>query len=306
MQNHQYGIMAKIETEFTRMIDVDYPIIGAPMFLVSYEELAIAVSEAGCLGCIPLPNYRTTDDLAKALKAIRAATDKPIGVDIHVSGKFPWEEQLALCLDAGVSVFITSLGDPTVILEDVHSAGGKVFANVINLEQGLRAQERGVDGLIAVASWAGGHEGTTPTIILAPYLAENTELPVIAAGGISTGSQMAAALAIGACGIVVGTRLVATTESRASKEYKEMIIESGPEDIVSTERITGNPSTWIAKTTEGMESGPEIGSRRWLDLWSAGKSVAQTESVIPARALVRRIVNDYFEACGKLQATFNQ
>jgi len=298
--------MDRINTHLTEMLDIKYPIIGAPMFVVSYEELAIAVSEAGGLGCIPLPNYRTTEDLSKALKTIRAATDKPIGVDIHVSGKFPWEEQLALCLEAGVSVFITSLGDPTVILEDVHSAGGKVFANVISLEQGLKAQERGLDGLIAVASWAGGHEGTTPTIILVPDLAKNTKLPVIAAGGISTGSQMAAALSIGACGIVVGTRLVATTESRAAKAYKEMIIESGPEDIVSTDRITGNPSTWIAKTIEGIESGPEIGSRKWLDLWSAGKSVAQAREIKPARDLVREIVEDYFKACEKLEATINQ
>ncbi len=298
--------MDKINTHLTEMLGIRYPIIGAPMFIVSYEELAIAVSEAGGLGCIPLPNYRTTDDLAKALKVIRAATDKPIGVDIHVSGKFPWKEQLSLCLDAGVNLFITSLGDPTVILDDVHSAGGKVFANVISLEQGLKSQERGLDGLIAVASWAGGHEGTTPTIIIVPYLVKNTELPVIAAGGISTGGQMAAAMAIGACGIVVGTRLVATTEARASKEYKEMIIESGPEDIVSTDRLTGNPSTWLSKTIEGVEAGPEVGSRKWLDLWSAGKSVAQTEGIIPAKDLVKEMVEDYFKACGKLQATINQ
>ena len=99
--------MAKIETEFTRMIDVDYPIIGAPMFLISYEELVIAVAEAGGLGAIPLPNFRTTEDLRHTLKKIREKTDKPIGVNIHTSGKFEWKEQLALCLDAGVKFFIT-------------------------------------------------------------------------------------------------------------------------------------------------------------------------------------------------------
>ncbi len=298
--------MDKINTHLTQMLDIRYPIVGAPMFVVSYEKLAIAVSEAGGLGCLPLPNYRTLDDLANALKVIREATDKPIGVDIHVSGKFPWKEQLSLCLDAGVSLFITSLGDPSVILDEVHSTGGKVFANVISLEQGLKAQDRGLDGLIAVASWAGGHGGITPTIILVPYLVKHTELPVIAAGGISTGSQMAAAMSIGSCGVIVGTRLVATIESCASKEYKEMIIKSGPEDIVCTDRITGNPSTWIAKTIEGVESGPEIGSRKWLDLWSAGKSVAQTEEIIPAKDLVREMVEEYFEACEKLQSTINQ
>ena len=141
--------MAKIETEFTRMIDVDYPIIGAPMFLISYEELAVAVAEAGGLGAIPLPNFRTTEDLKYTLDKIREKTDKPIGVNIHVSGKFEWEDQLALCLDYGVTFFITSLGDPKLILDDVHANGGWVFADVISVEQGLRARERGVDGLVA-------------------------------------------------------------------------------------------------------------------------------------------------------------
>ena len=99
------------------MIDVDYPIIGAPMFLVSYEELVIAVAEAGGLGAIPMPNFRTTGDLKYTLDKIREKTDKPVGVNIHLSGKFEWKDRLALCLDAGVTFFITSLGDPRLILD---------------------------------------------------------------------------------------------------------------------------------------------------------------------------------------------
>ena len=147
--------MAKIETEFTRMMGIDYPIIGAPMFLVSYEELVISVAEAGGLGAIPLPNFFKIEDLKKTLTNIRKATDKPIGVNIHLSGMFEWKAQLALCLDAGVKFFITSLGDPRLILDDVHANGGKVFADIISLEQGLKARDRGVDGLIAVASGDG-------------------------------------------------------------------------------------------------------------------------------------------------------
>ena len=207
--------MAKIDTEFTRMIGVDYPIIGAPMFLISYEELAVAVAEAGGLGAIPLPNFKTAKDLKYTLGKIREKTDKPIGVNIHVSGKFEWEDQLALCLDYGVKFFITSLGDPKLILDDVHAHGGRVFADVISVEQGISARERGVDGLIAVASGAGGHCGTTPTTILVPHLKSKVGLPVIAAGGISTGAQMASAMALGACAVITGTRLIATHESRA-------------------------------------------------------------------------------------------
>jgi nitronate monooxygenase len=282
------------------MIDVSYPIIGAPMFLVSYEELVVAVAEAGGLGAIPLPNFRTGEDLKKALNNIRAKTDKPIGVNIHVSGKFEWKEQLALCLDGGVTFFITSLGDPRLILDDVHKNGGKIFADVISLEQGLRARDKGVDGLIAVASGAGGHSGTTPTIVLVPYLKTKVGLPVIAAGGISTGAQMAAAIALGACAVITGTRLIATSESRASPSYKEAVLAADPDDIVCTDKITGNRCNWLAKSIEDFKTRPNLGSKKWLDLWSAGKSVAQAEEIRPAGDIVREMVEEYIRVCREL------
>jgi len=293
-------IQGKIDTEFTRMISVDYPIIGAPMFLISYEELAIAVAEAGGLGAIPLPNFRTVEDLKDTLDKIREKTDKPIGVNIHVSGKFEWEDQLALCLDYGVKFFITSLGDPKLILDDVHANGGKVFADVISVEQGLGARERGVDGLVAVAAGAGGHCGTTPTTILVPYLKSKVGLPVIAAGGISTGAQMASALALGACAVIIGTRLIATHESRAYQAYKEAVIAAGPDDIVCTDKITGNPCSWLAKSIEDFTIRPELGSKKWKDLWSAGQSVAQTEEVKPAGEVIAEMVEEYLEVCKTL------
>ena len=284
--------MGGIETEFTRMIGVDYPIIGAPMFLISYEELAIAVSEAGGLGAIPLPNFRTIEDLERTLTNIRRGTDKPIGVNIHLSGRFEWKKQLAACLNAGVKFFITSLGDPRLILDDVHANGGRVFADVISLNQGLKARDRKVDGLIAVASDAGGHSGTVPTIVLVPYLKSKVGLPVIAAGGISTGAQMAAGLALGACAVVVGTRLIATPESRALPAYKEAVVKSGPEDIVCTDRITGDPANWLAESIRDFDKRPALESKRWLELWSAGKSVAQVDEIRPAGEVIREMVQE--------------
>jgi nitronate monooxygenase len=293
--------MEKIETPFTRMLGVDHPIIGAPMFLISYEELAIAVSEAGGLGAIPLPNFRSIQDLERTLRNIRRGTDKPIGVNIHLSGRFEWKRQLAVCLDAGVKFFITSLGDPRLILDDVHANGGKVFADVVSLDQGIKARDRGVDGIIAVASDAGGHSGTTPTIVLVPYLRSRVGLPVIAAGGISTGAQMAAGLALGACAVIVGTRLIATPESRALPGYKEAVVTSGPEDIVCTDRITGNPANWLAESIRDFEQRPELGSKRWLELWSAGKSVAQVEEVKPAGTVIREMVEECIEVCREIE-----
>ena len=296
--------MVKIETEFTGMLGIDYPIIGAPMFLISYEELVIAVAKAGGLGALPLPNFRTLDDLKTTLGKIRKATDKPIGVNIHTSGKFEWKDQLALCLDAGVKFFITALGDPRLILDDVHANGGKVFADVASLKQGLKARDKGVDGLIAVASGAGGHCGTVPTHILVPYLKSKTGLPVIAAGGISTGAQMAAAMAVGACAVVVGTRLVATTESRAVPDYKKAVVAAGPGDIVCTARITDNPASWLAESIKDFDERPEVGSKRWRDFWSAGQSVAQVEEIKSASEVVREMVTDYIRVCRTLGEPF--
>ncbi len=297
--------MAKIETEFTRMIDVDYPIIGAPMFLLSYEELVVAVARAGGLGAIPLPNFRNAVDLKKTLKRIRQATDRPIGVNIHLSGRFEWKEQLSLCLDAGVAFFITSLGDPRLILNDVHASGGKVFPDVISLDQALKSRDRGADGLIAVASGAGGHCGTIPTHIFVPYLKSKTGLPIIAAGGISTGAQMAAAMAVGACAVVVGTRLIATTESRAPVAYKKAVVKAGPEDIVCTDRITDNPASWLAESIKDFDEQPEVGSKRWRSFWSAGQSVAQVEEIKSATEVVLEMVADYIRVCKTLAEPFS-
>lgn len=293
----------KIETDFTRLIGVDYPIIGAPMFLISYEEYVIALAQAGALGAFPLPNYRTTADLEQALRTIRSATDRPIGVNIHLSGRFPWQEQLKLCLDAGVSFFISSLGNPALILDDVHANGGLVFADVISLAQGLKARDRGADGLIAVAAGAGGHCGTIPTLVFVPYLRQKTGLPVVAAGGISTGEQMAAALAVGACAVIVGTRLIATPEARAAPAYKQAVIAAGPGDIVTTAEITGNPATWLAASIADFHERPSVESKRWRDFWSAGQSVAQTETIQPIAEVVAEMAAGYQQACRRLQQT---
>jgi nitronate monooxygenase len=292
-----------IKTEFTDLLGIQYPIIGGPMFLVSYEEYVIAISEAGGLGAFPLPNYRTLDDLRQALAVVRAATSKPFGVNIHLHGRFEWKEQLKLCLDAGVRYFIASLGNPQLIVDDVHANGGIVYADVISLAQGLKARDRGVDGLIAVAAGAGGHCGKLPTLIFVPYLKEKTGMPIIAAGGISTGGQMAAALAVGACAVIVGTRMIATNESRAQDAYKQSVVAADPEEIVTSDKITGHPATWLATSIEKFEKQPELQSKRWREFWSAGHSVAQTNEIKPAGQVIREMVEDYVRACNDLHAT---
>ena len=290
----------KIKTPFTELLGIDYPIIGAPMFLVSYEPYVIALAESGALGAFPLPNYRTLEGLEQALKVIRAGTSKPIGVNIHLSGRFPWKEQLALCLDSGVSFFISSLGNPALILEDVHANGGIVYADVITPEQGLKARDRGADGLIAVGAGAGGHCGEISTMVFTPYLAQLTGLPVVSAGGISTGGQLAAALAMGACGVVVGTRLIATQEAGAVEAYKEAVVAAKPEEIITTSAITGHPATWLPGSIDKSEEQPLLELRNWGDIWSAGQSVAQADQILPIRKVIEKMVLDYQYAVKEL------
>jgi nitronate monooxygenase len=293
----------KIKTSFTQATGVDYPIIGAPMFLVSYEPYVIALAEAGAMGTFPLPNYRSIEELKQALQIIRRATSKPIGVNIHLSGRFPWKEQLAVCLDAGVSFFISSLGNPALILADVHANGGMVYADVVKLEQALKARDRGVDGLIAVGAGAGGHCGNISTLVFTPYLIEKTGLPVIAAGGISTGAQMAAALALGACAVIVGTRLIATDEAGAAAAYKQAVVDARPEDIVTSAEITGNQATWLAGSIADFQERPSLESKKWRDMWSAGQSVAQTDSIMPVQQVIGEMIASYQHARQRLNQT---
>ncbi|MCK7509275.1 MAG: nitronate monooxygenase [Desulfobacterales bacterium] len=291
-----------IQTEFTAMMGIRYPIIGAPMFLVSYEELVVAVCNAGGLGMLPLPNYRTKEQLRQAMEIIRSQTDAPVGVNIHLSGKFPWQEQLSICLDHGVKFFITSLGDPRLILDTVHARGGLVFIDVVSLAQGIKAQAGGVDGLVAVGEGAGGHGGRVSTLVLVPYLREKIGLPVVSAGGISTGKQMAAAIACGACAVIVGTRLIATPESRGFTGLQTGRCRYRPGWNCLYKSVTGNPANWIASSIADMEEAA-ADVEKWRDFWSAGQSVAQVRDIKPAAQIVAEMVAEYRETCRRLPGT---
>jgi nitronate monooxygenase len=289
-----------IPTALTRMLGIDYPVIGAPMWQVSYEPLAIAVSRAGGLGAIPLPNFPSAQSLQAALDNIRRETARPFGVNLHLSGKFDWKTQLRICLDAGVKLFITALGDPSQVIPDIHASGGRVFTSVISLKHALDARDRGVDGIIAVGAGAGGHGGRVSTMVLVPWLVQKTGLPVIAAGGISTGRQMAAALCLGACGVVTGTRLVATEEAGVLADYKNAVVEASPEEIVYTDRVTGNYANWIGKSIEGFQGRADARTTDWRRLWSAGQSVAQVDGILPAETVIRQMVEGYWEAVSQM------
>lgn len=291
----------KIETSITKMLGIDLPILGAPMFLVSYPDLVVAVSEAGGIGCFPSLNYRSIEQLREGLTEIRSRTKKPIGVNLILYKEHNpnWSQQLEVCLEFKVELLITSLGTPRTVVKEAKSVGSKVFCDVTTLKHANIVAKAGADALIAVAQGAGGHAGGISPFSLFPYLKKETGLPVIAAGAISTGAQMMASLALGADAVYVGTRLIATKEAAAQQAYKDMIVESQPEDIVYTPEISGIPANWLKKSIDKMEGpvskegGLNDEYKRWRDIWSAGHGVAQIESVESATDVIQNMAKEY-------------
>jgi nitronate monooxygenase len=294
------GIPDKIETPLTRMLGVRYPILVAPMFLVSNVDMIVAAGEAGAIACVPSLNYRTTDELRAALAEIRARTPAPFGVNLIIKGPRVVED-LTACLEARVPLIISSLGDPTMVVQAARAVGTRVFCDVINLKHAKKAQVAGADALIAVGYGAGGHAGRISPMVLVPWLRREIGLPVVAAGGIAGGEGVAAALALGADLAYVGTRMIASTESPAPEEHKQMILRAGPEDVEYTSEITG---TYGAFLTESLASrrGASAG-KAWKEVFSAGQTAGLVHEIKPIRDIVHELVAGYVDARGRLGET---
>ncbi len=301
----------------TTLLGIDLPIIGAPMFLVSYPDLVCAVSEAGGIGCFPAANYRTQADLRQGLAEIRERTKRPIGVNIILEqGHNPkWKGQLETSLAEGAELIIFSLGARRDVVREAQAAGARVFFDVTTLRHARIAEKSGVDGIIAVAQGAGGHAGAVSPFSLIPYIKKEVSVPVIASGAISTGAQAAAAFCLGADAVYLGTRLIATPEARASDEYKQMIVDTAPEDIVYSEKVSGIPANWLGPSFERFEQSQQKARaaadasgaagdeyKRWRDIWSAGHGVGQIESLIPAGEVVRTMAEDCAAILARLSA----
>ena len=235
-----------LSTELTKMLNIDFPIIQAPMFLVSNAKMTIEASRSGITGCIPALNYRTIDELRDAILEVKTNSVGPMGINLIVN-KFntKMQEQLDVCVELGVDYIITSLGSPRSTIEACKAKGIKVFCDVVNLEYAKKVEELGADALIAVNSRAGGHLGPMSPEELIPLLCHNCNIPVISAGGVSDGYQLEKVLKLGACGVSMGTPFIATHEADVSDEYKQAIVNYGESDIVVTDRISGSKCTII-------------------------------------------------------------
>lgn len=326
-------MLKKINTSFTETMGIDYPIIAAPMFLVSNTDLVVEASEAGGIGTFPALNYRPIEQYAEALKNIKSRTKKPIGVNVIVNKSNTRQgEDIKVALDNGVDMFITSLGSPKSVIQDAHKNGAKVFCDVTNLEHALKVQDMGADGVIAVGAGAGGHAGPISPLVLIPWLKTRLQIPIIAAGGIAHGSMISACLALGASGVSVGTRFIASREAQVDASYKEAIIKSTPEDIVMTTRVSGTPAAvintpyvqkmgtdlpWAMKILKdhkltkkymvplihfmGMKSLEDAATKpTWKTVWTAGQSVGLVEEILTVREIYAKLINEYDESVKNL------
>ncbi len=288
--------MPKIKTAFTEMFNIDYPIVGAPMFLVSYPDLVVGVSEAGGLGTFPSPNYRNAEDFLAAIREIKSRTSKPFGINLPLKLNNRLASDVETILKEEVAFVITSLGDPTDIIRASRGTKTKVFSDVINMRHAAKVAAAGVDGLIAVGYGAGGHAGQINAFVLGPWLKKEFGVPVLCAGSISDGHGIAAALALGLDGAYIGTRFIATTESPAQQAYKDALIESGPEDIEYTAKISGVLGNYIRKSIPDAVTNPdEARSKRYKEIWSAGQGVGMIHDVVSCRELIDRMVRQYEE-----------
>jgi len=291
----------QIKTRFTQMFGIQYPIVSAPMFLISCPKMLIAAGNAGAIGAMPSLNARSTEKFEEMLREIKDGTQAPFGINMIVLGNERLEADTEMLIKYKVPLVITSLGNPSETIKKVHSYGGKVFCDVINLKHALKAKEAGADGLVVVAHGAGGHAGKISAQVLVPWLAQKTGLPVLSSGGISLGSQIHAALALGADAAYLGTRFIATQEAPAGDDYKQMILQAEPEDIVLDANVTGHDCNFLKDSLAKFTANNEVGLKRWKDVWSAGQGVGLIEDIPTIKELVDRLVAEFVESVERIK-----
>lgn len=284
----------RIQNAFTEMLGCDYPIVAAPMFLVSYPDLVVAASEAGAVGAFPALNFRSNEEFAQALAEIKQRTHRPFAVNLTLKFNDRLVEDLRAVIKAEVPLLITSLGDPTEVIRATRGTRTRVYCDVISQRHASKVVSAGADGLIAVAYGAGGHAGQISPLVLGPWLKRMYGLPVLAAGGVSDGKGLAAVLSLGLDAAYMGTRFIATREAPATAPYKQAILDSTPEDIEFTPRVSGILGNYIRKSIpEEVTSPDDAKETRWKEIYSAGQVVGLIDDIPSCAELVSRIVQEY-------------
>ena len=297
------------------------PVIGAPLFIVSTPKLVIEQCKSGIIGAFPALNARKEDELESWLKNISQELEAfkknnpekkvaPYAVNqiVHQSNT-RLKIDVEMCVKYKAPIVITSLRPPAEVVEAVHSYGGLVFHDVINMRHAKKAISQGVDGIIAVCAGAGGHAGTISPFALIKEIKEIFDGFVILSGSMSNGRDVLAAECIGADLAYMGTRFIATKEANAVDEYKDMIIDSDADDIVYSSLFTGIHGSYLKGSIiksgidpENLEHGDkntmnfdssESKAKAWKDIWGAGQGVGSMKDIPNVSDLVDEIEQDY-------------
>lgn len=313
------------KSTLTELLKIKYPVVIAPMFLVSNTKMVIEGMKSGVAGCIPALNYRTLPELRTSIQELKAAKVEggSFGYNLIVNKSNPkYKEQLQVICEEGVDFIITSLGSPEETIREAHKVGIKVFCDVTDLKFAKKVESLGGDALIAVNNQAGGHRGEISPEDLIKSLNENTSLPVISAGGVSVKSDIAEMMSYGAIGVSVGSPFIASNEAGVSTEYKQACVDYGAKDIVMTQKISGTPctvintpyvqkigteETWLENLLNrnkslkkwvkmirfkiGMNATEKAATQAtYKTVWVAGPSIENTKAILPISEIIQKLV----------------
>ncbi|WP_137702746.1 NAD(P)H-dependent flavin oxidoreductase [Marimonas lutisalis] len=312
----------------TQLANLRIPVIGSPLFIISNPDLVIAQCKAGIVGSFPALNAREKEGepilLDAWLKRITEELDRhnqdnpdtpaaPFAVNqiVHRSNT-RLERDLEICAKWKVPIWITSLGARVEVNEAAHSCGGITLHDIINNTFAKKAIEKGADGLIAVAAGAGGHAGAQSPFALISEIREWFDGPLALSGSIANGKSILAAQALGADLAYIGSPFIATDEANAQPDYKQMIVESGAEDIVYSNLFTGVHGNYLKPSIARAGMDPDnleqsdpskmnFGANRekpksWKEIWGSGQGIGAIKEIQPAAQLIDRLATEYHAA----------
>ena len=309
----------------TELLDIKYPIIMAPMFLVTNTKMMIEALNAEIAACIPALNFRTDQELRNAISEIRTKTNsKALGINLIVNkSNIKLEKQLKTCIDLRVDFIITSLGNPKNVINACQPKGIKVFCDVIDLEMAKKCQKLNANGIIAVNNNAGGHLGRLSAEEMIDQFKNNITIPVISAGGVGTKIGIEEKMKIGFSGVSIGSPFIACVEADISNEYKQACVDYGEKDIVISTKISGNPCTvintpYVQKTGTKQNWLEKILTKnkklkKWIKMitflkgikplrkaafsstyktvWCAGPSIEYTKEILPIKEIIKKFTD---------------
>ena len=306
------------------------PVIGAPLFIVSNPKLVIAQCKAGVVGSFPALNARPASQVDEWLHEITEALAEhdrenpdapaaPYAVNqiVHRSND-RFEHDVEVCAKWKVPIVITSLGAREELNHAVHAWGGITLHDIIDDRYARKAIEKGADGLIAVASGAGGHAGRWSPFALIHEIRRWFDGPLALSGAIATGEAVLAAQAMGADLAYVGSAFIATPEARASDEYKQAIVSSSAADIVYSNLFTGIHGNYLRSSivaagldpdnlpqpgADAMNFKSSTGAKAWRDIWGSGQGVGAVDSILPTAELIAKMTTEYQAAKAKICAS---